>query len=74
MNSTESCSSFEAADATTRRESLAMTMDQRLEILEQLRMQGYPDGQTAPDFSAFLKLLSASRAEDLLVGGDPVSL
>lgn len=31
-----------------------MTMEQRLLILELLRMQAYPDGQTAPRLERFL--------------------
>ena len=52
----ETFDSFSAADDATRREYWMMTMDQRLTILEQLRMQAYPDGQTAPDFKEFLSL------------------
>ena len=44
----ETFDSFRDADEATRREYWSMTMEQRLEILEQLRMQAYPDGQTAP--------------------------
>ena len=43
--------SFNAADDATRRECWMMTREERLTILEQLRMQAYPDGQTAPPTS-----------------------
>jgi hypothetical protein len=51
----ETFDSFAAADAATRREYWSMTMEQRLEILEQLRMQAYPDGQTAPRLQRVLE-------------------
>ena len=43
----ESFDSFEAADEATRRDNWAMTPEQRLEILEQLRQQIYPDAATS---------------------------
>lgn len=61
----ETLDSFNAADDATRREYWMMTMEQRLTILEQLRMQVYPDGQTAPDFKEFLSLLRTHRVEYL---------
>ena len=42
--------SFAAADEATRCEYWLMSTEQRPGILEQLRMQAYPNGQTAPDF------------------------
>ena len=51
----ETFESFAAADAAMRREYWSMTMEQRLEILEQLRMQAYPDGQTAPRLQRVLE-------------------
>ena len=39
--------SFEAADEATRRDNWAMTPEQRLEILEQLRQQIYSDAATS---------------------------
>ena len=43
----ETFDSFEAADEATRRDNWAMTPEQRLEILEQLRQQIYPDAATS---------------------------
>ena len=55
--------SFAAADEATRREYWLMSTEQRLGILEQLRMQAYPNGQTAPDFKEFLSLLHTHRVK-----------
>ena len=52
--------SFSAADESTRREYWMMTMEQRLTILEQLRMQAYPDGQTAPRLQRVLESVTYS--------------
>ena len=52
--------SFCAADEATRREYWLMSMEQRLEILEQLRMQAYPDGQTAPRLQRVLESVAYS--------------
>ena len=43
----ETFDSFEAADEATRRDNWAMTPGQRLQILEQLRQQIYPDAATS---------------------------
>lgn len=51
----ETFDSFSAADAATRHDYWTMTMEQRLTILEQLRMQAYPDGQTAPRLQRVLE-------------------
>jgi hypothetical protein len=51
----ETFDSFKDADEATRREYWMMTMEQRLMILEQLRMQAYPDGQTAPRLQRVLE-------------------
>ena len=56
----ETFDSFSAADDATRREYWMMTMDQRLTILEQLRMQAYPDGQTAPRLQRILESVAYS--------------
>jgi hypothetical protein len=56
----ETFDSFSAADESTRREYWMMTMDQRLTILEQLRMQAYPDGQTAPRLQRVLESVAYS--------------
>ncbi len=53
--------SFNAADEATRREYWSTTMAQRLTILEQLRMQAYPDDQTAPRLQ---RVLEAVACED----------
>ena len=47
--------SFSAADEATRREYWNMTMQQRLAILEELRKQAYPDGQTPPRLQRILE-------------------
>jgi hypothetical protein len=47
--------SFSAADEATRREYWSMTMHQRLAILEELRRQVYPDGQTPPRLQRVLE-------------------
>lgn len=47
--------SFAAADEATRREYWRMTRHQRLSILEELRRQVYPDGQTPPRFQRVLE-------------------
>ena len=56
----ESFDSFKDADEATRREYWMMTMEQRLMILEQLRMQAYPDGQTAPGLQRVLESVAYS--------------
>jgi hypothetical protein len=56
----ETFDSFNAADDATRREHWMMTMEQRLAILEQLRMQAYPDGQTAPRLQRVLESVAFS--------------
>ncbi len=56
----ESFNSFAAADAATRREYWSMTMEQRLQILEQLRKQTYPDGRTAPRLQRVLESVEYS--------------
>ena len=56
----ETFDSFKAADDATRCEYWMMTMDQRLTILEQLRMQAYPDGQTAPRLQRVLESVAYS--------------
>jgi hypothetical protein len=56
----ETFDSFTAADDATRREYWMMTMEQRLAILEQLRMQAYPDGQTAPRLQRVLESVAYS--------------
>ncbi len=43
----ETFDSFEAADEATRRDNWAMTPEQRLQILEQLRQQIYSDAATS---------------------------
>jgi hypothetical protein len=55
----ETFDSFKAADEATRRESWMMTMEQRLTILEQLRMQAYPDGQTAARLQRVLESVTS---------------
>lgn len=52
--------SFNAADDATRREYWMMTMEHRMTILEQLRMQAYPDGQTAPRLQRVLESVAYS--------------
>jgi hypothetical protein len=52
--------SFSDADDATRREYWMMTMEQRMTILEQLRMQAYPDGQTAPRLQRVLESVTYS--------------
>lgn len=47
--------SFSAAEEATRREYWSMTRQQRLAILEELRRQVYPDGQTPPRFQRVLE-------------------
>ena len=56
----ETFDSFKDADDATRREYWMMTMEQRLVILEQLRMQAYPDGQTAPRLQRVLESVAYS--------------
>ena len=56
----ETFDSFSAADDETRREYWMMTVEQRLTILEQLRMQTYPDGQTAPRLQRVLESVAYS--------------
>ena len=56
----ETFDSFKDADDATRREYWIMTMEQRLTILEQLRMQAYPDGQTAPRLQRVLESVAYS--------------
>ena len=56
----EAFDSFTDADAATRREYWMMTVAQRLMILEQLRMQAYPDGQTAPRLQRALESVAYS--------------
>ena len=55
--------SFCAADEATRREYWLMSMEQRLEILEQLRMQAYPDGQTAPRLQRVLESVEMNHSD-----------
>lgn len=52
--------SFAEADDSARREYWMMTMEQRMVILEQLRMQAYPDGQTAPGLQRVLESVAYS--------------
>ena len=47
--------SFANAAEATRREYWAMTTEQRLCILKELRKQAYPDGQTAPRLQRVLE-------------------
>ena len=49
--------SFEEAELSERRERWAMSPDQRLEILEQLRSLKYPDGKTAPRLQKFFEVV-----------------
>ena len=56
----ETFDSFSTADESTRREYWMMTMEQRLTILEQLRIQAYPDGQTAPRLQRLLESVAYS--------------
>ena len=56
----ETFDSFSDADNATRREYWMMTMEQRLTILEQLRRQAYPDGQTAPRLQRVLESVAYS--------------
>ncbi len=56
----ETFDSFKAADEATMREYWMMTVEQRLTILEQLRMQAYADGQTAPRLQRVLESVAYS--------------
>ncbi|MFO0429050.1 MAG: hypothetical protein ACK526_20965 [Planctomyces sp.] len=56
----QSFGSFTEADESTRREYWMMTMEQRMVILEQLRMQAYPDGQTSPGLQRVLESVAYS--------------
>ena len=52
--------SFEAAEEAERRERWGLTPAQRLEILERLRAQQYPDGETAPRLQRLLEIVKRS--------------
>ncbi len=56
----ETFDAFSDSDDATRREYWTMTMEQRLTILEQLRMQAYPYGQTAPRIQRVLESVAYS--------------
>ena len=56
----ETFGSFKDADDATRREYWRMTIEQRLMILEQLRMQAYPDGETAHRLQRILESVAYS--------------
>ncbi len=47
--------SFEAADEADRIERWSMKADERLQLLEQLRRNYYPDGKTAPRLQRILE-------------------
>ena len=56
----ETFDSFSDADDATRCQYSMMTMEQRLTILAQLRMQAYPDGKTAPRLQRVLESVAYS--------------
>ena len=48
---------FEEADEADRQERWAMTVGERLELLEHLRSFQYPDGKTPPRFQRILEFV-----------------